>query len=133
MLELREDSAFHHMWFVGARGVDWLAFIFKHANEPWKCVYRFRYHKDDLTFDSDDEKSWTCITTDSTEPLPPAQLVQAISKVAGMTAAFYGGEIHSVPIRGNGKDAFEALKSQPWAFVRIEGERHDAPGDTEAR
>lgn len=127
MIEIREDSFYHHLWFVGAKGVDWLALLFKHKGETWTCVYRFRYHEDDKAFDSNDRKSWYEIRSSSTEETPPESFVKAISHIAGMTADHFQGEIHSVPIRGDGKAAFEALKRQSWTHVRTEPHEQPTP------
>lgn len=118
MIEIRETSQFWHMWFVASKEADWLAMLFKHEGESWQCVYRFRYYKDKRAFDSEDVKSWYTIETDSTESTPPEGLVTAISKIAGLTASQFNGEVHSIPIRGNGIKAGEILMAEPWAHAQ---------------
>lgn len=118
MIEFRESSRFWHIWFVGAEGMDWLAALFKHEGEAWQCVYRFRYHEDDLAFDSKDRRSWVTITSSSTENEPPADLLAAISQVARMTTMHFNGELHSIPVRGTGLQAAKMLLEQPWAHAR---------------
>jgi hypothetical protein len=119
MIEFREDQRVWHIWFVAGTGVDWLAIIFKNAGEGWTCMYRFRYYADDKAFDSQDRKSWTKLVTEDTSDEPPKTLVETISMVSRMTATNFGGEIHSLPVRGSGMRAFEMYKSQPWAHMKV--------------
>jgi hypothetical protein len=118
MIEFKESSKFWHLWFVSADGVDWLAALFKHQSETWQCVYRFRYHKDAVAFDSKDERSWYTITSKSQDEEPPLVLVKTIPKIARMIANHYKGVLHSIPVRGNGLQAAEKLLAEPWAHAR---------------
>jgi len=55
MIHLNENLV--GIWFVGLPGSDWLASISKVDGEA-TLVYRFRYHVDDKSFDSEDRKNW---------------------------------------------------------------------------
>jgi hypothetical protein len=120
MIEFKQSSQFWQIWFVGAKGVDWLAAIYKHKGEGWTCKYRFRYHEDNKAHDSTDRKSWTTITTGETGDRPPESLMSAISMVAKMTASHFKGELHMLPVRCDGLKAAEALMRESWSHARIE-------------
>jgi hypothetical protein len=54
------DEKIVGVWFLSvAPGVDWLAAVREVEPElKYELTYRFRYHKDDKSFDSKDEKHW---------------------------------------------------------------------------
>lgn len=46
------------IWFVGFVGGDWMLSAYQDEGKPAKYEFRFRYYKDNLSFGSEDTKSW---------------------------------------------------------------------------
>jgi hypothetical protein len=59
-IEFKEGRYIAAIAFIGSdeHPRDWMATLWKDAEGPWRCDYRFRYYKDDKSFDSEDEKNW---------------------------------------------------------------------------
>ena len=57
MIDMEKDDYIIGCWFAGGPKSDWLAHLYARKGEI-VGKYRFRYHKDDKAFDSQDEKNW---------------------------------------------------------------------------
>lgn len=57
-IEIKQGRYFLGMWFLRGDGLDFLASVFRDSGQAFRCIYRFRYYKDDKVFDSKDKKSW---------------------------------------------------------------------------
>jgi hypothetical protein len=119
MIVFDESTTFWQIWFVGAKGVDWLAALYKPKDGSWICKYRFRYHEDEKAHDSADRKSWTMIESSDAGEAPPTVFIETISTIAKLTAKHYSGEIHALPVRGNGLKAAEALSRESWSHLKV--------------
>lgn len=120
MIELKEGTQVHSFWFVKiqARPGDWLACVIKQAGGPWKGIYRFRWYRDNKTFDSDDEKSWYTVTTQDFGDEAPEALVVIFET---LTTQLSGGDASlatTVTVKGNAEKAINALKDYDFVNIR---------------
>jgi hypothetical protein len=126
VIELNDRTRVHGFWFCGGPGVDWLAVILKQGDGAWEAIYRFRFHKDDKHFDSDDERSWYKIAprADGNPALcgdkAPAILVLSMEHVARNIAAKMGSDLEYVHVDGDGAAAAAALSKTTFAQMREE-------------
>ena len=125
MIELTDKTRVHGFWFCGARGIDWLAVVIKQGDGAWEAIYRFRYHVDDKTFDSDDEKHWYKIAPHGANPAlygpeAPAVLVQAMTNIAQKISIEFGSKLEYIDVRGDGHAAAVALSKTSFAELRSE-------------
>jgi hypothetical protein len=124
MIILTEETRVHSILFISDMNeMDWLGFVVKQPEEPWKFIYRFRYHFDDKFHDSDDRKSWYCVQAVGTERFsnsPPEELAKGASFVADTVARHFKGTVHHLPVRGNGIDAANALSNESFVSMRHE-------------
>lgn len=120
MISMDEKTLFHSITFVGAaaKGVDWMGSVFRKEGEPWTFLYRFRYHVDEKTFDSDDVKHWYCLKSDSFDDECPARLVESVRFIVKLIEAQFEAKADVVLIEGNGEKAFEMISARPWCEVK---------------
>lgn len=78
----------------------------------WKLVYRFRYHEDDKSFDSNDRKQWHGFSMSL--DVPEDELVE---KVNLMTSIMIDPKFY--PVRGDHEKALEAMMHIPTFHVRM--------------
>lgn len=128
MIELKEKTLVDTIWFTGSVEADWLGIVMKQPDAPWYALYRFRYHKDDKFWDSDDERSWYKFENHSSET-GPEKLVAAIGALAQMCAVRYGGKLHTYDVKGSGMDAMDVFQNAPWSSVRQVEEDEVQGGD----
>jgi phage terminase Nu1 subunit (DNA packaging protein) len=120
MIEFTEDTV--GIWFVGLPDSDWLASIFMENGKPC-LVYRFRYHVDDKSFDSKDQKNWYRMEPNEGEAGDVAKLVEVVRSIAGLMAVRGDSEVYEIMME-NFADVgafLEEFKKAP--FVSIEEER----------
>lgn len=118
MVEPGPNAYTSAMWFMGNEYLDWMFMLFKNKGENFfRANYRFRYHKDDKIFDSDDEKHWYSIVYK--EDAIEDDLILKTHVVAKQLGVMLELEPEYVPIKSDAPDAlYEALKDKPWAHMR---------------
>lgn len=124
MIDLGDGVEVLAIWFVGIGGAgaaprgDWLGVVWrKRADDPrWQFRYRFRWHKDRRTVDSDDVKSWYSAFVDEDEP--SEETLAKVDLVAEMIANGNGSTVDRILVHGDGKKALELMSKRPWAHVR---------------
>ncbi len=117
MIEFSEDTV--GIWFVGLPDSDWLASIF--IKDGKAClIYRFRYHVDDKSFDSKDEKNWYTMEPTSGRDGDLEKLLALVRSIAGLMAAKADTEVYEIMMENfDDMGAFlEEFRKAP--FVTIE-------------
>lgn len=120
MIEFSDDTV--GIWFVGLPDSDWLASIFMKDDKPC-LVYRFRYHVDDKSFDSKDEKNWYHMEPNETHAGDLDKLLEVVRSIASLMAAKADTEVYEIMME-NFADVgafLEEFRKAP--FVSIEEER----------
>jgi hypothetical protein len=84
---------------------------------------RFRYYKDDLVFESDDDKHWYHIELG---PMPREEAIAKIRLATEAMTRITGDNPHldELIFDGDWHTFYEKFKSMPWAHVRVEEEHH---------
>jgi hypothetical protein len=123
MIELNNRTRVHGFWFCGMDGMDWLAVVIKQGDGAWEAIWRFRYHKDDKHFDSNDEKLWYRISPQAPgaalrADTAPAVLVQSMNKIAAEISKKMETKVEYIAVNGDGHKAAEALSKASFAQVK---------------
>jgi len=123
MIELNDKTRVHGFWFCGMDGIDWLAVVIKQGDGAWEAIWRFRYHKDDKHFDSNDEKMWYRISPQSPGPelrgdVAPKVLVQSMDTIARKISKKMNSKYEYIHVGGNGAEAAEALSKTSFAQAK---------------
>lgn len=59
MIEIRPGMYFVGIWQAAINGGDFMAAMWRNDQDHvWEAKYRFRYHKDDKVFNSQDTRKW---------------------------------------------------------------------------
>jgi hypothetical protein len=113
------DDKIVGVWFLATGpGVDWMASVREiQPDERYQLSYRFRYHKDDKPFDSDDEKHWYKAEIRATR-----QYVILGIRSTGKQLEAMGAESPLYEyLNDKGFDEFwERFQNAPFVFVRQE-------------
>jgi hypothetical protein len=106
------------VWYVHLENSDWLASIWMEDGKA-TMAYRFRYYKDDKTFDSEDEKNWYGVG--STDPSPD-KLVLATRMIADKMAKMAGEEVYELMMAdcGSEKAFMEEFAKAPFVDMQQE-------------
>lgn len=103
------------MWQFGFPGGDFLGAITR-LDDSYKLDYRFRYHVDDKTHDSEDIKNWyggmiSCETD--------AQAINVMRKVMDKLSMMTKDDYTEILMRDNDVNAFvEELKAQEFSHMQ---------------
>ena len=118
VLEICDETEVATMWFVDWEGADWLGCVFRPPGEPWRAVYRFRYHDadEDRVFDSKDEKSW--YRFDLPEDRSVDDLVDMLATVADATRMRCGGHHDRIVVNGMGPALLDERRKRPWFHMK---------------
>jgi hypothetical protein len=132
MIEFKKTTFFHAIWFCGGKvqgkGEDWLATIFKEEGQPWKGVYRFRYHASTDPWDENDVKNWYQVTqSNPNDDGFVAKLAETFDGLAKLCEMRYGNPCDKLEVLGDGDKASEMLSKAPWAFTKSESDLNGAP------
>lgn len=119
-LVISEDVYVYAIWFQSAPRRDWMGYISREGDGPFKVEYRFRYYADDKVFDSDDEKHFARVELpDAKEESAEGflQLMRVLGTVGREQQGF--SEMEIVYVRGRGIENFkEKTKDVPWMHMK---------------
>ncbi len=109
------DDHVHAVWFVGWHGGDWMATIWEHDGEARNST-RFRCHRDDRVFDSDDTKEWKF----GAGPLDevPAMMTLLNKVMAKLSTEVDVHDFERVDVDGNIHVMIDKLSSRPWCHMK---------------
>jgi hypothetical protein len=128
MIELHSDNPPLGLWFIGLDDkIDFMGCLQPVKDKPgsFHFDFRFRYHKDDQVFDSQDEKHWYHVETKETSTPD-----EAIHKIRGLVFKLAEMQSHDGPNPPQvdellyrdypNFDAFmEAFSNKPYAYSKI--------------
>jgi hypothetical protein len=101
-MELKEKDYLIGIWWFplpNNEGDVMGSVVKKHETGKWHLEYRFRYHKDDKVFDSEDRKSWYDATMDGNTP--EKVVFESTDKLFNIFAMKAGSIIDYFDVRGD--------------------------------
>jgi len=120
VIEFSEDTI--GIWFVGMPESDWLASIYMKDDKPC-LVYRFRYHVDDKSFDSKDQKNWYQMEPNEADPGDLKKLLEVVRTIAGLMAAQAETEVYELMMEDFADSAAFLKEFGKAPFVSMEEEK----------
>jgi hypothetical protein len=113
------DEKIVGIWFIGWEKRDWMAGVRELEPEAkYELTYRFRYHKDDGIFESEDKKSWYSGTLSGTR----AFVVASIKSMARGFATASDGKLYEVLNDDRDLDKFmRVFQEMPFVYMRQVG------------
>ena len=118
MLNLDKTVWIYGIWSVAGDKKDWLGQLYRDIDNPngWEFLYRFRYHKDDKAFDSDDVKNWYKMKRNGTLE----SVLETIADVLATIEREFGSQAHftSLECAGDDPKVFFELGAAPWSHVK---------------
>ena len=110
------DDKIVGIWFIGMDNSDFMAGVRELIpNEKYELKYRFRYHKDDKVFESDDVKNWYRGTLSGTRNyvmLSMHAVTQELTKASG-------GKVYEL-LNDQGMDVFmREFRKAPFMYERM--------------
>ncbi len=93
MIELVKENLYLGFWVAAIENGDFFAVVWKTPNGPWEWSYRFRYHRDDKVFNSDDEKVWYKLKALDGSDKSKERLKKAMNSI--LELGLISGMIHS--------------------------------------
>ena len=122
MVEFKTTNYFVGFWFVGGKGQDWFACVYREQGQTnWHLVHRFRYHDDASTdpFDAKDKKSYHDASVDGNAK-DENQIIEDVNKLAAVIGMRFEAKPEFVTVNGDGDRALFRLAMQSWAHVKRE-------------
>lgn len=117
MIEITDKTV--GLWFIEWEGVDWLAHLKEVLPEKkYELTHRFRYHKDDKVFDSEDEKRWYQGTLTGTRPFVLLNLRELAKKIKD---EIHGVQVYEYLMDDKGvDDLMRRFTGAPFAYAKME-------------
>lgn len=124
IIELGNGTYLSRVWFLGGNPeADVIVAVLRPVpGGPWELRYRFRYYRDDVAFDSADEKSSYVATIDWAMPETEvvAKARELVRKMAALAPKGGFPEVDEVVVESDDPRVFYAqIKDKPWVHVKV--------------
>lgn len=128
IFEINADDQIIGAWFLAWEAVDWMAVAWVNPENKQEVIlrYRFRYHRDDRTWNSEDKKSVYDCTLPDHEPEYVRQKMDVILRAMKLTSPHGPVLQHNefAPSLGQdyatGQTLTEWLMKQDWAHAIVQ-------------
>lgn len=123
MITLTDNTYVECIWFVDMGDQSFMGCLFHEGGGRWQVKYRFREHRDNKVFDSNDERAWYVMKPRAglvSREQAQRELFEMMNTTVGELAKRARTEVELVMVRGDGPAAFRAISAQRWGHVRME-------------
>jgi hypothetical protein len=120
-IEIHEHTHVYKIWYVDMlpNVGNMLAIVLRDPPGEWRATYRFRWYRDDKTFDSKDERSWYAVTPTDGGTATREKLVEMFETLMVLHTKHWQTNISRVHVDAVGAKAIEVLTKQPWAKHKL--------------